>query len=593
MNNNRDVIYFTDILLCIIASILFYHIATWHIEFAVFNGEYTPAFPDSFYHATRILDSVKNGGLIQFDPRFHAPEGAWVTWPWGYDWFIARIIEITIFLTGMNPVKVMVNIPPIWGFVNIALLILLCRVINVSFPYRIIIILCFILLPLNQQLHLIGRIDHHYMEMTMVLLSFILTVSWFQKTKSRIYPTLFGVVLGGSIAIHTSLFVLQVPVISCLFIYWFLGKPLPETTKYFSISLLISTFLFLLPSETFHKGFFSFYYYSTFHLYISFCVASLSLLLLFIIRSRKNVLILIAISVLMLLPIINIFLSGYDFISGDWNYLNTMGEVKSFFTFKADQKIGVYESISNYSAFLFLLPISLGVILYLSHKKPTLENIFYSTFSVMAVFFLLKQIRFHYFGSYILYIPIVLLFQNIPIKVFNKNIRVLLLILLTLLAYWVPVGVLFKNQPGSPVFEATYWASKKLKTFCENDPGIILAPASVGHYLTYFTNCSVLANSFIMAPQDFKYLEKTDNYLNMTSKELLEKGKQIKYVFIMRDDNISLNLSSHEVNKINSKLSKELLLSNSIPANYQLLFEIKQKTSYGETPFARLLKIDR
>ncbi len=45
---------------------------------AIIDGHYSPIGPDSFYHATRILDAVRTGELYQFDSRIHAPEGTWI-----------------------------------------------------------------------------------------------------------------------------------------------------------------------------------------------------------------------------------------------------------------------------------------------------------------------------------------------------------------------------------------------------------------------------------------------------------------------------------------------------------------------------------
>jgi hypothetical protein len=44
------------------------------------DGHYVPVGEDSFYHARRILDAIA-GNFYEFDPRIHAPEGGWLTWP--------------------------------------------------------------------------------------------------------------------------------------------------------------------------------------------------------------------------------------------------------------------------------------------------------------------------------------------------------------------------------------------------------------------------------------------------------------------------------------------------------------------------------
>ena len=57
------------------------------------GGEYFPMGNDSFYHAARILEAVQDpAAFFQFDPKIHAPEGSLLVWPWGYDYFMAKLV---------------------------------------------------------------------------------------------------------------------------------------------------------------------------------------------------------------------------------------------------------------------------------------------------------------------------------------------------------------------------------------------------------------------------------------------------------------------------------------------------------------------
>src|SRR5262249_20249595 len=59
---------------------------------AYVDGHYVPDNEDAFYHARRIIDAVMNhAAVVQFDPKIHAPEGSWLTWPWGFDTLMATI----------------------------------------------------------------------------------------------------------------------------------------------------------------------------------------------------------------------------------------------------------------------------------------------------------------------------------------------------------------------------------------------------------------------------------------------------------------------------------------------------------------------
>ena len=39
---------------------------------------------------------------------------------------------------------------------------------------------------------------------------------------------------------------------------------------------------------------------------------------------------------------------------------------------------------------------------------------------------------------------------------------------------------------------------------CAEDPGVVLADTNAGHYIRYFTDCSVIANNFLLTEQQFQ-----------------------------------------------------------------------------------------
>jgi hypothetical protein len=295
----------------------------------------------------------------------------------------------------------------------------------------------------------------------------------------------------------------------------------------------------------------------------------------------------------MALPLLGVFYSGYEFISGSWEYLKAIGEVRSFLTLDSTRRVGLDEAIANYSAYIPLLPVTLGYVLYSAWHRPALDRLFLALFFLMTSFLLLQQMRFHYFGSFMLFVSAAMIFQRPVFPAIPGNARLLGFIALSLLAPWMPAGNLFKKQPPSPVFEAVYWASKNLQEQCETDPGIILAPPEVGHYLTYFTKCSVVANSFVMAPQDFEFLNRTERYLNMSARELSADAGEIKYVFLMRRDNIFRNLGREKVVALNPRLSLDLLFADSLPEGYRPVYEVKFRLSGKDSVFARAVRVMR
>src|SRR5205085_7555040 len=130
------------------------------------DGHYLPLGMDSFYHAHRILDAIGNGGtLAQFDPRIHAPEGSWVTWPWAYDGLLAwLVIGLRHIVPLGDPMALLAYVPPTWAFINAALLVSLGAALGLRLPWLLLLGAAFAFSPLTQELHGIRVLDHHYVE---------------------------------------------------------------------------------------------------------------------------------------------------------------------------------------------------------------------------------------------------------------------------------------------------------------------------------------------------------------------------------------------------------------------------------------------
>ena len=139
---------------------------------AVFvDGQYIPAGNDSFYHARRILDAaIGERGFYQFDDMIHMPEGSWLNWPWGYDHLAALALSFALWIRpSMDPMAFLAHVPVAWVFVNMGLLTLIARKIELGLALSAIALLGFALLPLTQMLHGVGIIDHHFIELTLFL----------------------------------------------------------------------------------------------------------------------------------------------------------------------------------------------------------------------------------------------------------------------------------------------------------------------------------------------------------------------------------------------------------------------------------------
>jgi hypothetical protein len=128
---------------------------------------------------------------------------------------------------------------------------------------------------------------------------------------------------------------------------------------------------------------------------------------------------------------------------------------------------------------------------------------------------------------------------------------------------------------GSFDFQITYSIYEEIKNACAIDSGLILADWSDGHYITYYSNCSVTANNMILSPVDFAHIKENKRLLGLTARELLaQKRYPIKYVFVSRNDNIFVKTTTKQLQDANQGLRYELLFPTSLPEEYQLIYTL-------------------
>ena len=158
-------------LIWLLASLLAAFFGSLLDSAAFVDGRYIPVGNDSFYHARRILDAaIGERGFYQFDHLIHVPEGSWLNWPWGYDYFMAFALRIALWIRpSTEPMAFLAHVPVFWTAINAGLLVLIARELRLNAAFTAIALLGFSLMPLTQTLHGLGIIDHHFMELSFVL----------------------------------------------------------------------------------------------------------------------------------------------------------------------------------------------------------------------------------------------------------------------------------------------------------------------------------------------------------------------------------------------------------------------------------------
>jgi len=578
-------------------SCIGFYFASMHLEAAISGDSIAPFGPDSFSHAKRILNLLETGELIQFDPLVNSPHGAYVPWPWAYDSLIAIITYVaSIVFLNTSFLEIIVRLPPFIIFLNGALVVVLCKVLRLPPIFALMAMLCFSLSPLTQDLHFIGRIDHHMIEFSFVIGSLILGVLYFNNNYSKKTAIAYGVLLGLAPAFHNGLFILQLPLLLTLFLLWVLRIKLNGSLIHFCFSLLSTTFLFLLFSEPFREGYFNFYYHSWFHLYIALCVSFMTTCFYLVKFNKVNLTIMIIVSLLLAFPVVSDLTGGFQFVSTGNSIYSSIQEFARPISWKHSDNLIPKVRLHFYTGLLLVLPITISIFIFwgVSQKKPHIY--FFVISSVFGVVLLLAQYRLNYFGSFSLYMPLLLICNDLSEKYKNRRNIIIGYLILVIFAFYYPVkNVLLRERAlsGSYGYELSYKVLNELGESCKHEPGTVLATWDDGHYITFHTSCSVIASNFIITPLDFDRVKFSTKMLSSRPEDILQT-KLIDYVFVRRRDDFWNYKTADDVKKINDLLVSELLFSNYYPENYKLIAKADYSYDNGEMqPYAKVFKIKR
>lgn len=568
------------------------------------DGEYIPAGIDSFYHARRILDTaIGERGFYQFDNMIHVPEGSWINWPWGYDYLMASLLSFVLWLRpSLDPMAFLVHVPVAWVCFNMGLLTLVARRLNLSPSLTAVALLGYAMFPLTQTMHGVGNIDHHYIELTFVLATLWAGLRFFSADRPPKAGMVLGIVLGLAPAFHNGLFILQIPVLLCLFVLWLRGQmPGTGVIYQFSATLVGSTLLILLPSEPFRDMQFEFWTLSWFHIYIAACSAVGALFLALRQFKLSNLGFLFLLGLLLISPLFARILTGAAFLGGDLIYLDQIMEVRSPLARLTDMG-GVRWLAAFYSYLVFLAPAIIVFFAWRGSRTRDGELVFFSICIVLGLVIMLTQIRFNPFGTWALLIPFALLVQELSERYGVSMLATTAGALLIIAIVFQPAlkNRLIKKYPAG--LDLEYAASrnlfKSLAASCADDPGVVISYSDDGHYIRYHTDCSVISNNFIMTPQHEEKILEVDRKLQLDPVKFLEQVTDVDYVFVRMYGSFEEGPNGIQTSPIervvsrNSPLFIGLTFGDDIPHEYQLIDEIPVGGG-RDFAFARVYKIVR
>jgi asparagine N-glycosylation enzyme membrane subunit Stt3 len=571
---------------------------------AHYVDEYLPYGIDSFYHARRILDTVADpSAFYEIDYKIHAPEGSLLTWPWGYDYAMAWLVKAGLALgLAHDPMAILIWIPVAAVFLSIGLVMLIARRLGLSNGLIAVAGLATALSPLTQYLHGVGQIDHHYAEYIFVLATILGGLRWLSSPDDARAAALLGIVLGMAPAIHNGLFILQVPILASLLVLWLQNVRMPMlATGAFAAALLLTTVAILLPSLPFRIGLFEFYTLSWFHLYIAAGTAAASLALAAFAKNARNVGLLIGLACLLLFPLARQIIMARAFLAGTITRLETIAEMKPLPPMVLNA--GGRSSLTQvYSMLFWVSPLAVAYCAWRGWQERATARVLFWMCCIFGFALLLTQVRMQYFGSYVLYLPWLILAQTFLTRWEGKRKLVTLSVgMVFLLAYWLPARYVLpsvSSPGGDSNFRVLRPILEDLRKACAQDPGIVLADNDAGHYIRYHTDCSVIANNFLLTPQHEQKIRQIDYLTSIPAAAFPGVAPFVRYilvrpVLITRGESEAKYMS---YSQRGAALVQDLLLKplEQIPPSYVLIEQasLHDSAEQGTLPYIRLFKVN-
>ena len=579
-NNGARLHRAAAIFMWLLATIIGVFLSMLVIDAAFFEGDYIPMGNDSFYHARRMLDTaVGERGFYQFDDRTHVPDGSWIPWPWAYDYLMGQAAWLAQWLRpSTDPMAFLSYVPVAWLAVNAALFLAAAGQAGLTLANRAMAMLAFSLAPFVQLMHMVGKVDHHFIEFTFVLLVTWLGLRLFSAKQDRAAALGLGLALGFAPGFHNGLFILQIPVLVSVGLLWLRGERLARQDLHaLAVSLMAATVIIVLPSGPFQQGMFEFGLLSWFHLYVAACTAIVLTFVGWRSFDKKSLLTLIGVCLLLALPLLGQLLHGAAFLSRDISILDGVLEAMSPYTLFFDQ-FGPLRTVAHYSWLLLLAPILLVYYLWCAARRSPPRDLFFAVMAVFGLAFLMAQFRFNYFGLFSLIVGFLLVAQRLADRYhWQEGLLTVGLLAGILIAYQPPLRQhLFAVYAlgAAPIYERARPLFLDLADRCEQAPGVILANANDGNYLLFHTECSVISNNFRLTSDDELKIAQIDEMMRLSPEELRAYQPDVKYLLLRVNDFIIEGDRGIEIDR--SVPLVRLLLSNSeLPDGFELIQSIR------------------
>jgi hypothetical protein len=255
-----------------------------------------------------------------------------------------------------------------------------------------------------------------------------------------------------------------------------------------------------------------------------------------------------------------------------------------------------------YSLLVFLLPATAIYCAWRGWRERATPRLLFWMWCLFGLPLMLTQVRLHYFGSFAIYLPLLVLAQASSVRWEHRHkLVVLSTALMFLLAYWMPIRyalVMPLPKGGDPTFAAMRPILEALHKACAQDPGIVLADNDAGHMIRYYTGCSVIANNFLLTPQHEQKIRQIDYLTSVPANAFPGVAPFVRYIFVRPLSVVrgQLEISYMSFSRRKGPLIDDLLLKrlDQVPSNYELIEQaaLVYSNMEGAVPYMRVYKMN-
>jgi hypothetical protein len=439
-------------------------------------------------------------------------------------------------------------------------------------------------------------VDHHYIEHTFILLNVWLGVLWFKEPTDGRRAVALGASLGFAMAFHNGLFILQLVPLAAVFTLWLRkAAPPPRALRSFAVALLITTQLILLPSEPYRSGMFEFGLLSWFHFYIAICTAAAFGFMAWRQFTPGNLAAFAAVCLVLAIPLGTQLGMGAGFLSGEFSILDQIVEVRSPFKMFTDT-VGPTETASYYSWLLLLAPVLLVFYGYRILRENRPVRLYYAIAVAFGLALMLEQFRLHAFGFFGLVTGGLLLVDDLRARLrWHHGGTFVVCFAVIVLAYQPALRerLFIVYAPGAdPEYASAYSIFLELESLCRDEPGVVLASPDDGSPIVFHSECSVIANNYILRQEDKAHLDEVSRLMSLSTGQIRAERPDIKYLFVRAKD-FSRIVGETEQLVAASPIARELFIEETPPPGYSLIRTVRRSADM-EGPsgiYARLFKV--